>query len=117
MAQGIMKAPYETEQVTITIDTTKVASGSITCYKRSGWCYVSGYNIVLKAAGEGQEIASGFPQTLAQPVVTPTGSGSSMSVSNDAVYLPNGTSKLRMHASSTTYNKGHWFSFAYPYVL
>lgn len=109
------------EQVTVTKDTSKIASGEVYCYKRHGMAFVSMQNVVFKASGNNQgNVVTGLPTSIRGAFGSLSGSDAANTAAihsaGDCVWISDNSSVLNVHMGSSTYSKGHWSSFLYPCV-
>lgn len=109
---------FDDGNITPTINSTKITSGTVACIVRSGWAFVSGMNIVFASSGNAQAgVITGLPKAAAQANAAFSGSTAAdtaaIRASGDCLWMNSQSNSINVHLG-TTYNKGHWFSVSYP---
>ena len=105
------------QTISVTLNSTYVSAGTLSCVIKNGWAYVSGAGIIFNQSGNSITIASGLPKPKYQAVFTMVGSNSSNSgliaSSADLGWIAASSTSMSVHLGST-YSLQHWFSFSYP---
>jgi hypothetical protein len=117
MNGNIMPYAEQWTPVTVSIDSSKIASGSVEVYKKDGLVYVYLNTIVFKAGGNNQgSIITGLPKAAAQGGSRFGGANTSEngSVVNDSCWIAKDTTVINAHAGTGGYNLRHYAYFVYP---
>lgn len=117
MAKSTIRFPIRDEVVQLTVDSKKMTSGSVYCIKRNGWCYIHINNARFASDGDSQVIISGCPRALYQVGGVVSSENGSTSLNYDAFWINRTATAIACHIGSGNHGKGHWVSFAYPYVI
>jgi len=108
------------QNVSITVDTTKITSGTITCKKINHVAFVSFYGVIFATSGNNQtNLVTGLPKALMQPTITSFGGDDAahtklINTNGDTIWIDTNGTALKGHISAETYNQRHYVLFSYP---
>ena len=110
--------PYTIENLTITVDPTKVSSGSITAKRKNGICYVFFNNVIFASSGNGiSNIVTGLPEAELQGGATFTGASAAATGNihnnGDSIWIATGGTSISANLGAT-YAQNHWTTLIYP---
>ena len=106
------------ETVTITLDSTRIISGSVTCVKKDGLAFVYFSALRFANAGNNQAgVITGLPKALVQGGGLFTGENAAKNAeicaAGDGFWLPTNSTSMNIHIGST-YGYTHWGNLIYP---
>ena len=108
------------QNVSITVDTTKITGGTITCKKINHVAFISLYGVIFATSGNNQSnLVTGLPKALIQPTVTSFGGDDAahtqlINTNGDTLWIDTNGTVLKGHISANTYNQRHYVLFSYP---
>jgi hypothetical protein len=110
-----LKALNTWEKVNVTVDNTKITSGTVWVYKKAGLCHVFFNGLTFAQSANSQlGLVTGLPEAITQGQCSFAGSNAeeTVYVFKDAAWIQAGSTALSFHAKENT--RLHFGSFSYP---